>query len=269
MYILLRVRLFMSTTTIQNHTEFKLFVGNMPGDVSTSEIESLFYKIGELIEVHIMSGSRSRSGQSSAFVKFASVDACHAAITALNMKGKLRPKDTDLLSVKFAKPPSTTAQPAPSSFICLDGSSTAASTPITTPVASPTSFRPSSGTVKLFIGGLPPYVDRDDLIAIFTPFGKVESVHLMNNNRSKSGQACAFCNFWKRSDAQAAISALAGKYIVDPDLPPITIRFADTEDPSAKRLRTTGGGYVAADEVARKLAEQAATEILLSTVIQM
>ena len=250
----------------QQFAEYKLFVGNMPGNVSTDEIESVFSKFGELVEVHIMSGTRSRSGQSSAFVKFNSLEACYAAIAALNLKGRIRPNDTDLLSVKFAKPPPPSSIPSTtSSFICLDGSSTAASTPMTTPVASPTSYRPSSGTVKLFIGGLPQYVDRDDLIAIFTPFGKVESVHLMSNNRSKSGQSCAFCNFWKREDAQSAISALAGKYVVDPELPPITVRFADTEEPSAKRTRTIGN--LAAEEVARKLAEQAATQILLSTSI--
>jgi hypothetical protein len=259
----------------QQFSEFKLFVGNMPCDVSTEEIESVFSQFGELVEVHIMSGTRSRSGQSSAFVKFDNMDSCYAAIAGLNMKGKIRQKDTDLLSVKFAKPPMagsppTTVTASTSSFICLDGSSTAASTPMTTPIASPTGYRAPTGTVKVFVGGLPQYVDRDDLIAIFTPFGKVESVHLMNNNRSKSGQSCGFINFYRRQEAQAAISALAGKYQVDPDLAPITARFADTEEPLSKRMRTGNGSSVlAAEEVAKKLAEQAATEILLSSVIRI
>jgi RNA recognition motif-containing protein len=248
----------------QQFAEYKLFVGNMPCDVSNEEIASVFGKFGELAEVHIMSGTRSRSGQSSAFVKFMSMDACTAAIAELNMKGRLRPTDTDLLSVKFAKAsPSPVRNPAsePStslgSLICLDGTSTAASTPFTTPMSSPTTaYRPpTSGTVKVFVGGLPTYVDRDDLIAIFAPFGKVESVHLMNNNKSKSGQACGFVNFHARREAHAAIETLGGKYVLEAEQPAITVRFADSEEGTAtKRPRI--------DELARRLAEQAANEIL-------
>jgi RNA recognition motif-containing protein len=98
-------------------------------------------------------------------------------------------------------------------------------------------------------------VDRDDLIAIFTPFGRVESVHLMNNNKSKSGQACGFINFYARREAQAAMESLGSRYVIDPDLPPITVRFADSDEAAApKRPRI--------DEIARRLAEQAANEIL-------
>jgi RNA recognition motif-containing protein len=258
----------------QQFSDFKLFVGNMPCDVTSEEIEELFSNFGELVEVHIMSGARSRSGQSSAFVKYSNMESCNAAIGYLNMKGKIRVTDKDLLSVKFAKPqtctPCLTPNTAPpSGFIFLDGTSTAASTPMTTPVGSPTSLKTTAGTVKVFVGGLPQYVDRDDLIAIFSPFGKVESVHLMNNNRSRSGQACAFINFYRRNDAQAALAALAGKYVVDEQLAPITVRFADNDEPLSKRSRlgSTISG-LAGDEVAKRLAEQAATEILLSSLIK-
>ena len=254
-----------------SQSDSKLFVGNMPSDVREDEIATVFAKFGEIVEIHIMSGTRSRSGQSSAFVRFSTPDACLAAIESLNMKGKIRPTDVDALSVKFAKPAATVQASNPvsstSSFICLDGSSTAASTPSTTPLASPTSFSGSSSTVKLFVGGLPSYVDRDDLIAIFTPFGKVESVHLMKNNKSKSGQSCAFINFHRRTEAQGAIQSLAGKYFVDMDLPPITVRFADTEDHS-KRIRLTSMSVnPTVEEAAKRLAEQAACEILLANII--
>jgi RNA recognition motif-containing protein len=252
-------------------TDHKLFVGNMPSDVREDEIQNVFSRFGEIVEIHLMSGARSRSGQSSAFVRLMTQEACFAAIESLNMKGRIRPTDPDALSVKFAKPTASVqasnAVSSTSSFICLDGSSTAASTPSTTPLASPTSFSGSTSTVKLFVGGLPSYVDRDDLIAIFTPFGKVESVHLMKNNKSKSGQSCAFINFHQRTEAQAAIHSLAGKYYVDVDLPPITVRLADTEDHS-KRVRigsmSTNSNV---EEVAKRLAEQAACEILLANII--
>ena len=145
----------------------------------------------------------------------------------------------------------------------MDGTSTAASTPASTPVASPTSFRSQvpTGLTKLFVGGLPTYVDRDDLISMFAPFGKVESVHLMNNNKSKSGQWCAFINFYSRGDAQLAIDTLGGKYVVDADLPAITVRFADKhEEGNSKRQKLMIAG--SPEEMARTLAEQAAMLII-------
>ena len=265
---------------VNSFNDFKLFVGNMPGDVTTDEISTVFSQFGQVVEVYIMSGSRSRSGQSSAFVKFANMESCHATIAAMHMKGRLRQGDTALLSVRFAKagpspirapssdpqiigavfeskPPSTSQ-----AFISSDGSATASSTPSSTPLSSPTSYRQlSTGLTKLFVGGLAPFIDRDDLIAIFAAYGRVESVHLMKNNKSKSGQSCAFINYYVRTDAGRAIESLGGKYVVDEELPPITVRFADMhEEGSNKRQKIAGVSSV--DELSRRLAEQAAADIL-------
>jgi RNA recognition motif-containing protein len=261
------------------YNDFKLFVGNMPGDVSADEISAVFSKFGQVFEVHIMSGNRSRSGQSSAFVKFTSYDACHEAIAAFHMKGKIRPTDNDFLSVRFAKlSPSPTRGPSPepqiigavfepkhspqgTCLVSLETSTTASSTPASTPMASPTYRQmPHTGLTKLFVGGLPAYVDRDDLIAIFAPFGKVESVHLMNNNKSKSGQSCGFINYFHRNEALRAMEQLGGKYVVDGDLPAVTVRLADNpEEGAAKRQKLVLG---CAEDFAKKVAQQVALEIL-------
>ena len=292
-------------------SDFKLFVGNMPGDVTPEEIRSAFQKFGPIVEVYIMGGNRSRSGQSSAFVKFTSVDACNQAIQDMHMKGKIRSTDSDFLAVKFAKASPVSSpragmqvsshvpatDPIPSNFSggtlflapagsiigispsdygsCLTdsgGSTTAASSPYITPLPSP---RPSSAkTCKLFVGGLPTFVDRDDLIAIFCPFGKVESVHLMNNNRSKSGQNCAFINFYSREAAKSAIDSLSARYHTDESIAPLTVRFADSnplenpEDTSSnarKKQRTAGGSSpILFPDLAKQLAQQAAMSILTS-----
>lgn len=250
------------TIGYQQVSDFKLFVGNMPADVSHDEIMTFFSPYGEISEVYIMSGSRSRSGQSSAFVKFATLESCYSAISGLHLKVRIRDSDQDPVSVKFAKSgPTAIRNPASESMGTLDGTSTAASTPASTPLASPSSFRSQvpSGLTKLFVGGLPTYVDRDDLIAMFTPFGKVESVHLMNNSKSKSGQWCAFINFYSRNEAQGAIDSLGGKYVVDADLPAITVRFADKHEEGNKRQKLM---LTSSDETARYLAEHAAMLIL-------
>ena len=243
--------------------DYKLFVGNMPADVSNEEILDFFSPFGDVVEVYIMSGTRSRSGQSSAFVKFASLESCYSAISALHLKVRVRETDPDALSVKFAKSgPAPLRNPASESLGTFDGTSTAASTPASTPVASPSSAARQipSGLIKLFVGGLPTYVDRDDLIVMFAPFGRVESVHLMNNNKSKSGQWCAFINFYSRCEAQSAIDSLGGKYIVDADLPAITVRFADKHEEGSKRQKIMLP--CSPEETARMMAEQAAMLII-------
>ena len=53
------------TIGYQQVSDFKLFVGNMPADVSHDEIMTFFSPYGEISEVYIMSGSRSRSSPDS------------------------------------------------------------------------------------------------------------------------------------------------------------------------------------------------------------
>lgn len=231
-----------------NSSEFKLFVGNMPGDVTSDEIESVFRKFGTIVEVHIMCGNRSKSGQSSAFVKFISHESCEAAISEMHLKGTIRIGDPIMLVVKYAKPPSHTPHQSPHGFESIS-STTANSSPSTTPLSSPR-------WSKVFVGGMPSYVDRDDLIALFSPFGRVESVHLMNKNKSKSGQSCAFVNYFVRESSIAAIEALNAKYVIQEDLPPITVRFSDPVEQQPKRLKTMSLMSV------EKMAHQAAISIL-------
>jgi CUG-BP- and ETR3-like factor len=201
----------------------KLFIGNLPKDVTEGELLRLFTEYGDLQEIFIMGGERSRSGQSSAFVKYSNVESCEKAIAGVNMRGRVRPDDPDPVVVKFAKSASATgkrdrpeASPEPAliaeSIISKPSSSTCMHPPL----------------CKLFVGGLPSFVDRDDLIAIFAPFGHIDSVHLMQG-KSKSGQACAFVTFQYPGPAQRAIDALSAKYTIDEDAPPISVRFADSE----------------------------------------
>jgi len=291
---------------MSSFNDFKLFVGNMPGDITPEEIRVAFSKFGDIVEVYIMGGNRSRSGQSSAFVKFTNMEACNQAIAEMHMKGKIRPSDADSLAVKFAKatpvssPRSSTASSsamsdsAMSSFylapagsvIGISSEDVFGSTPFSTPSVTPTvtpsatprsspqslSLRPQPVTgltlSKLFVGGLPTYVDRDDLIAIFCPFGKVESVHLMNNNKSKSGQNCAFINFYSKSSSKKAIDSLNGKYCIDESISPITVRYADNggdsgtveEMTSRKKSKTSSMSDLMIDP--KLLAEQAAKAII-------
>ena len=237
---------YSSSSLTEGH---KLFVGNLPPDVTEGELLRLFCEYGELLEVFVMGGERSRSGQSSAFVKYATVEACDRAIAGVNQRGKIRPSDSDTVVVKFAKAVSTKKD------MKRESPDTSSVFPSTAP--SPSLEQPSTTSTKyvhppmckLFIGGLPSFVDRDDLIAIFSPFGHIDSVHLMQG-KSKSGQACAFITYQYPGPAQKAIDVLSGVYVIDEGSPGISVRFADSEGasspvcsvaPPPKRLKSRDG----------------------------
>ena len=262
-YVLVWLNIVMTTSCA---SDFKLFVGNMPGDVTAEEIQSVFAKFGTIHEVYTMGGTRSKSGQSSAFVRFGSHEECDRAIQEIHLKGKIRANDAALLVVKYAKPQAPRYEGVLSE---MDSSisTVANSSPNCSPLPSPfsrssPSLQSLTGLCKVFVGGMPSYVDRDDLIAIFAPFGKVESVHLMNKNKSKSGQSCGFVNFYDRVSAMGAIDALHAKYIIEEDLAPISVRFADSSDqavpPASKRQKPLS--------LIEKLAQEAAQSILDNSV---
>ena len=226
--------------------DYKLFVGNLPPDVTEGELLKLFCDYGELLEVFVMGGERSRSGQSSAFVKYSTFEACERAIAAVNQRGKIRTGDSDAVVVKYAK---TTAVKRDNKRDVAEISFTGFPQVVTPS----TSSGDTTGMAvkhhhpplcKLFVGGLPSFVDRDDLIAIFCPFGHIDSVHLMQG-KSKSGQACAFITYQYPGPAQQAIDTLSTHYIIDDTCPPISVRFADSEvgttqlsvPPPSKRLK--------------------------------
>jgi RNA recognition motif-containing protein len=214
--------------------------------VTEGEILRLFAEYGELQEIYVMGGERSRSGQCSAFVKYATLEQCEKAISSVNQRARIRGTDPDAIVVKFAKPaaPGTKRERPETGFVMMPLPTVASLAPIN---SSPASEASGLGGVvkqhvhpplcKLFIGGLPPFVDRDDLIATFAPCGHIDSVHLMQG-KSKSGQACAFITYQYPGPAQKAIDTLSGKYVIDEDSPPISVRFADSESMPQKQRPT-------------------------------
>ena len=224
-------------TAASHQDSHKLFVGNLPPDVTEGELLRLFCEYGELLEVFVMGGERSRSGQSSAFVKYGTIEECERAIAGVSQRGKVRPGDMDAVVVKYAKPHSTRRDNKRDS---PDSGFSAVFTPAPSPPPTSAVLDPSvvpgkfqhPPLCKLFIGGLPPFVDRDDLIAIFAPFGHIDSVHLMQG-KSKSGQACAFITYQYPGPAHQAIEILSGHYRIEESAPPISVRFADSESGSS------------------------------------
>lgn len=82
--------------------EFKLFVGNLPSDISEEDMRTVFSTYGLVTDVHIMTG-RSQSGAACAFVHYQDQISADSAIAALNKAYKIRIDAVDPITVSYAK----------------------------------------------------------------------------------------------------------------------------------------------------------------------
>jgi len=89
---------------------------------------------------------------------------------------------------------------------------------------------------KLFVGHLPADVTEEDLRTVFTTYGEVSNIHLMNGKISDRGHACAFVSYVKQEAAEDAIAVLDGKYKIrdSPDAEFIKVNWKKQGDRSGK-----------------------------------
>lgn len=78
----------------------KLFVGNLPPDITQEVISQVFGTYGTVTNVHIMAG-KAKSGQSCAFVEYSTPTEAETAVLTLHEKYEIRPGDGHI-AVKFA-----------------------------------------------------------------------------------------------------------------------------------------------------------------------
>eukprot|EP00438_Fugacium_kawagutii_P011980 Skav236739 [mRNA] locus=scaffold3352:294820:301513:+ [translate_table: standard] len=79
----------------------KLFIGNLPTDITEEALNYVFRSYGTVVKTFIMSG-RSKSGQNCAFVEYESTDQAETAIATLHDKYEIKPGAGTIL-VKRAK----------------------------------------------------------------------------------------------------------------------------------------------------------------------
>ena len=96
--------------------------------------------------------------------------------------------------------------------------------------------------ISVFVGGLSPTYDNDQLQLLFEPFGAVSSVNLLPCN-SNTGNRCGFVNFSAMENAQQAVDTLHGKHSIHPGMPAIVVRFRQSK--SEHQVSRMGGDYSA------------------------
>merc|ERR1719203_1139315 len=90
-------------------SETKLFVGNLPDDVSEDALQYVFGTYGKVEHVHIMTG-KSKTGNACAFVEFAAAGDAETAILTLHDKYEIKPGAGPIL-VKKANQGNSRAKP--------------------------------------------------------------------------------------------------------------------------------------------------------------
>lgn len=78
----------------------KLYVANLPQDITKDAIEYVFSNYGRVTDIHIMTG-RSKSGMAAAFILYDSVDQAKKCLMAMQQGYEIRPGQGNII-VKYA-----------------------------------------------------------------------------------------------------------------------------------------------------------------------
>jgi len=78
----------------------KLYVANLPSDVTKDALDYVFSSYGRVQDIHVMTG-RSKSGRAAAFVIYAGPEQAKKCITAMQQGYEIRPGEGNIL-VKYA-----------------------------------------------------------------------------------------------------------------------------------------------------------------------
>ena len=60
----------MSHHNNRENNDCKVYVGNLPGDIRTRDLDDLFYKYGKVVDVDLHADQHNKRGQPFAFVEF-------------------------------------------------------------------------------------------------------------------------------------------------------------------------------------------------------
>eukprot|EP01060_Flectonema_neradi_P040905 TRINITY_DN948_c1_g1_i1.p1 TRINITY_DN948_c1_g1~~TRINITY_DN948_c1_g1_i1.p1 ORF type:complete len:647 (+),score=138.22 TRINITY_DN948_c1_g1_i1:85-2025(+) len=179
----------------------KIFVGQLPKDVTRNDLINLLGSFGEIQDVKILHDKKTGQGTGAAFVVFKKPECAVAAVSEMDKK------------------------------LQLDGMSTRIQLRLAEGEFD------SSTDVKLFIGQIPTNTTEKDLEVVFDHPDLLECALLMKDGKSRG---CAFVRYRSKEAAELAVSKLHGKLVLEGSQIPITVNFAFTEADKRRRGKTGG-----------------------------
>ncbi|CAM8993115.1 unnamed protein product [Rhodiola kirilowii] len=179
-----------SPDSVDHSRAIKLFVGSVPRTITVEDVRPIFQEHGNVLEVALIKDKITGEQQGCCFIKYSAPEEADKAIRALHNRYTL-PGGVGPIQVRYA-----------------DGE------------------RERLGLAlvehKLFVGSLNKQATLKEIEEIFLPYGQVEDVYVLQNNRG-----CGFVKYAQREMAMAAINALNGRYTMRGCDQPLMVKFAE------------------------------------------
>lgn len=220
----------------------KLFVGNLPSDVTEDELMQVFETYGKVRKVHF-AANETRDGMKGALVMYEDLDSAEDAIKVLDQIYKIRKDAEHPISVSWAKLDARHGSTGGHQERWSDSraeSRGASSRHDRHERRADDKWSDSHRDVrhddkvhendpfKLFVGNLPEDIEDNELHQVFSTYGNVRKVHLIEKPNA-SGMRCAFVFYEKDDDCEDAIKVLDGVYKIREDAEePISVRWANS-----------------------------------------
>ncbi|XP_066366301.1 RNA-binding protein BRN1-like [Miscanthus floridulus] len=170
----------------------KLFVGQVPKQMSEAELAALFRGVALVDEVTVIRDRATRVSRGCCFVICPSREEADKAVTAYHNKRTL-PGASSPLQVKYA-----------------DGEL-------------------ERLEHKLFVGMLPKNVTDAEMTDLFSKYGNIKDLQILRGSQQTSKAGCAFLKYETKEQAVAAIEALNGTHKIEGSSVPLVVKWADTE----------------------------------------
>ncbi|XP_039838600.1 RNA-binding protein BRN1-like isoform X2 [Panicum virgatum] len=170
----------------------KLFVGQVPKQLSEPELAAMFGRVALVDEVTVIRDRATRVSRGCCFLICPSREEADKAVTAYHNKCTL-PGASSPLQVKYA-----------------DGEL-------------------ERLEHKLFVGMLPKNVTDAEMTDLFSQYGNIKDLQILIGSQQASKAGCAFLKYETKEQAVAAIEALNGKHKIEGSSVPLVVKWADTE----------------------------------------
>lgn len=153
-----------------------LYVGNLDGTVQEDLLFTLFGQIGQVKGCKII---REPGNDPYAFVEFENHQSAATALAAMNKRNFLHKE----MKVNWATSPGN--QPK----------------------------QDTSNHHHIFVGDLSPEIETQTLKEAFAPFGEISNCRIVRDPQTLKSKGYAFVSFVKKSEAEAAITAMNGQWL--------------------------------------------------------
>jgi len=218
-----------ATQRSRSQDGWKLFVGGLPRDCTQGEVEIVFATYGKVNTVHLMQ-PHAVSGRVAGFVFYDADTSADNAIKALDGVYKIRHDAESPLTVKWAQDKSAGKGGGKGDFGVVGGGAVVGGAMGGAAPSGSGGGRKSADGWKLFVGGLPKDVTEQELTTVFSTYGPLSKVMVMQPH-AVNGRVAAFVFYEVESAAEDAIKVLDGIYKIRVDAEtPIQVRWAQDKN---------------------------------------